>query len=95
MEDRKKLLARPVESDTKIIRADLVDLGEFPALMELWVWEGITASSFVVLKKDLGQRSIDQLIDFCFEKIKQPRDPQTTSKEVGEYIYINYAFVTD
>jgi len=94
-EKRKMLLKRPKEEDTNILMENLVELGDFPALMELWSWDGITASTVIILKEDVKELKKDEIIDLVFLKIKQKQDPQTTYKEKGEYIFVNYGFKLD
>ena len=91
-EKRKKLLERPKEEDTNILLENLVEFGDFPALMELWSLDGITASTVIFLKEDVNELKKDEIIDLVFSKIKQEKDPQTTYKEEGEYIFVNFGF---
>lgn len=87
---KEKLLRRPVESDTQILMQDLIDFGRCIGLMELWIWEGITASSVIFLLEDVAGLSKDEQIDLAFGKT--PRDPKTTYQVNGDYVYINYGF---
>lgn len=92
MDKNKKLLQRPIEKDTTILNESLVLFEDIPALMELWSWAGITATTVIFLKQDFEDKSEDQMIDFVFKNIQAPRDPKTTFKIVGDYIYINFNF---
>jgi hypothetical protein len=94
MDKNKKLMSRPIEEGTKILNEALVLFDEIPALMELWSWAGISATSVVFLKEDLFLMSQDQIIDFVFKSIKAPRDPKTTFKESGDYVFVNFDFKT-
>jgi len=88
----KKLLERPVESDTKILVKKLVNFGEFQALYEKWVWDGISASSIVCLEEDVASMSKEDLIKFIFEKMQLPVDKQTTHSVSGGYVFVNFGF---
>lgn len=88
----KKLLERPVESDTKIIANAMLDFGDFKALYEKWVWDGVMASSVICLKEDVQDRSQQELIEFLFTTMKLPIDPQATYKVSGDYIFLNFGF---
>lgn len=92
MNKNQKLLERPIEQDTVILNESLVLFGEIPALMELWSWAGVTATSVIFLKEDFEGKSEDQIIDFVFKNIQAPRDPKTTFKLVGDYVYVNFDF---
>ena len=92
MEKEKKLLARPIEKDTKILNESLVLFGDTYALMELWSWAGITATSVIFLKEDLLNKSQEEVMDFVFKNLEAPRDPKATFKESGDYLYVNFNF---
>ncbi len=92
MDKEKKLMNRPIEEGTKILNEALVLFNETPALMELWSWEGVSATSVIFLKEDFLNKSQDQIIDFVFKSIQSVRDPKTTFKESGDYIYVNFNF---
>ena len=95
MTDLKRLLNRPVEKDTRILMEDLVDFGEFQGLMELWVWDGITGSTIILLEYDVSRFSNEDLLGLLFDRMKQPKDPQTTLSRTGEFVYVNYGFKVD
>jgi hypothetical protein len=92
MTKEQKLLNRPVDKDTEVILEDLVSFDQFPGLMELWKWDNITASSIILLQEDVKGMKENEIINFVFEKMKQPVDPQTTFKISGDYVYINFGF---
>ena len=92
MEKQLKLLRRPVEEDTLILNESVVLFKDTHALMELWSWSGVTATSVVFLKEDFEGQSQEQVIDFVFKHLQAPRDPKTTFKEVGDYLYVNFNF---
>ena len=90
----KKLLNRPIEPETTILMENIVEFKtwDIEVLMELWFWDGITASSFVFLKEDIGNLSDIELIN----KIKLDFDSidlsDATIKASGDYVYVNYGF---
>lgn len=92
---KEKLLKRNIEPETRILMEDLVDFDGCVALMELWSYEGITASSIVFLEEDLEAKSDKEVVKYVFEKLKQPVDEQTTITRSDGYVYVNYGFVVD
>ena len=89
-----KLRERPLEADTDLLMSHEVMFDDIPAIMEMWSWEGITASSVIFLKEDVKDKDENKLKAFVFEKIKQPVDPQTTIKESGDFVFISFNFKT-
>jgi hypothetical protein len=92
MDKNNKLLQRPIEKDTVILNESLVLFEDIPALMELWSWSGVTATSVIFLQEDFEGKSKDEIIEFVFKNIKSPIDPKATFKSAGDYIYINFNF---
>ena len=69
-----------------------VMFGDIPAMMELWVWDGITGSSVVFHNEDVYQMSENELVDFTFSHMPSVKDKQYTFKKVGQFIFINFGF---
>lgn len=91
-EKEEKLRARPVESDTKVLIEKIVNFGEFTALYEKWLWDGITASSIICLEEDVKDWGQEKLVAFIFEKMQLPVDPQATYSVSNGYVYVNFGF---
>jgi len=49
--DHKRLLERPVESDTKIVYTKYVRVGEIPLLVEKWRADGVIGMTAVFLSE--------------------------------------------
>lgn len=92
MTKEQKLMNRPVEEETTVLMEDLVNFDQFIGLMELWRWDGITASSIVLLQEDVVDFNQEDLIKFVFSKMKMPIDPHATFRIHLDYVYINFDF---
>jgi hypothetical protein len=92
MTKEQKLMNRPVEEETTVLMEDLVNFDQFIGLMELWRWDGITASSIVLLLEDVAGFDQAELINLVFSKMKRPVDPNATFSIHLDYVYINYDF---
>lgn len=92
MTKEEKLMKRPVDDETTVLMEDLVNFDQFIGLMELWRWDGITASSVVLLQEDVAHLDQAELINFVFSKMKMPVDPHATFRIHLEYVYINFDF---
>ncbi|MCO4755408.1 MAG: hypothetical protein KC478_13075 [Bacteriovoracaceae bacterium] len=90
----KKLLSRPIEEDTTIEMEHIVEFKALgcEALMELWNWDGISASSVIFLKEDVGKYGDEKLLELASIDLPSLKEGRTTFKRVGDYIYINFGF---
>lgn len=91
----RKLLSRPVEADTTLLLENIVEFKKWKieALMELWSWDGITASSIVLLSEDCHGLDDDSLIKKIKEDFKSFDDSSYTISRKEDYIYINFGFL--
>lgn len=90
--DEKLLLKRPVENDIAILDLEFVIFIECTALFEYWSWDGIWGGSLIILKKDLPSKNIDAFIHSLLTQVNYTSNDPYTSKEKGEYFFINYNF---
>jgi len=79
-----------IEEDTKMLSEAFFKLGEYDAKAEIWVWDGITASSIIFYKSDVRNFTEDELVNLIREKI--PMGDDYTFTDNGEYIFFNYGF---
>jgi hypothetical protein len=87
-----KLLSRPLDSETDMIMEHIVEVEGIQALMEIWSWEGVMASSMVFLREDVSHLNQEQLVELVFRGINQQIDSQITFKETLEHVFVNYNF---
>jgi hypothetical protein len=94
-EQKEKLLQRPIESETSILKQSFVKFEDQNALYEKWHWDGITASSLIFLADDLKGKNKEDFIIYCLKTMKLDETQQTTHKTVGEYYFINFGFIIE
>jgi hypothetical protein len=84
-----KFKSRRMDSNTEIMEHK-VFFGDVPAMMELWVWDGISGSSVVFHKDDVKNTSERDLIEIVFEHIKEPIDPKCKVKISDEFLFVTF-----
>lgn len=93
MNKEQKLLERPVDEDTEILLEHIVEFKECLGLMELWRWEGIRASSIILLMEDIKDLNRDELVKSLLDQVKASPTTKMTTKENGDYFYLNFNFI--
>jgi hypothetical protein len=86
------LLARPIEDDTNILSQALIQFEECLGLFEVWSYDGITASSVIVLQADIAHLDQATLIKSLFRKMQFEFDQKHTTSVVGDYFFLNFNF---
>ncbi len=93
MVDKKaKLLARPIEDDTNILSQTYIQFEECIGLFEVWSYDGITASSVIVLQADIVHFDKATLIKSLFTQMQFEFDQKHTTSVVGDYFFLNFNF---
>lgn len=92
MDSKQKLKNRPIENDTVILKEVMLEFRDFLGVFEVWQWDGISASTVVLVKSDVNHYSKEELIKTVFEQIQMPVDPKLTYSEKEDYVFINFGF---
>ena len=93
--DYERLSRCPVEPDTNILLQTLHTVSGIPFAMELWTWDGVTASSMIFLSRDVEGWTDKRLVEFVAEAVHAALGTtDVTITRLPEYTFINYGFVT-
>lgn len=91
-DEEKLLLKRPVEQDTSIIDLQFAIFRECAGLFEYWFWDGFWGGSLIILKKDLPPSNSEEFIRSLLSQVNYSPEKPFTTKEKGDYVFINYNF---
>ncbi len=72
-----------VEEDTKILSRKEVRVGEYDAIDEEWVWEGIRAESLIFFNEDINGLDEEEVLKLVGKE-------GATYKKAGEYTFVNF-----
>jgi len=89
----------PVESDTKIISEQEIQVANLPALHQNWSWDGIAAESIIFHTEDVKDCSDEELFEkvkcYCIQKNTIAFNEQYTIKRDSPgFTFVNYNFLT-
>jgi len=91
--DYERLSRCPVEPDTNILLQTFHTVSGIPFAMELWTWDGVTASSGIFLSRDVEQWSDERLTAFMSRVVHAALGTDdVTITRFPEYVFINYGF---
>lgn len=80
----------PVDADTTVLMRNEVKIGDYDALMELWVYDGITASSAIFCKEDVAHLTDAAIIALIQQTFNT--ENVTLSRHTGAFVFANYGF---
>jgi len=88
-----KFSAVPVDLDTRVIKNEVIRLGDLDALYQKWNWDGINAESIIFLTAD-----IEKYTDEAIEAVVKKSDYYTLGSQLtlkrGDdgYTFVNFNF---
>jgi hypothetical protein len=82
---------RPIDKDTAITSSKKLKIQEFDALHENWIWDGVKASSVVLVESQLAGMKDEQLSKMVAEEIAIGSN-FTISRDRNGYCFINFGF---
>lgn len=84
----------PNDSDTIIKYQSEVILDGLDALHQVWSWDSITAESLIFTNDDISGNDITELEKTIRIDYPQANNSSITTKESGDYFFINFNFQT-
>jgi hypothetical protein len=90
--DHRLLLQRPIDEDTRILKADFCRLSGVPILIERWYSAGVTASSAVLLACDVARMDDDALRRFLAEQAGLDLSGSVTVCRRVAHVFVNFDF---
>jgi len=86
----------PVEDDTAILCSLECKLGEMDVLYQQWIWDGITAESFIFINDDVAMLSDAELEKETRSSPMMKSDSGITIKrDDSGFTFVNFNFVID
>jgi hypothetical protein len=83
----------PLDPDTTILAQKEVEIGNLPALYQLWSWEGVLAASVIFHGDDVDGVSDEALLQMVQNSYTIPPEDKTTIKRGTEgYVFVNFNF---
>lgn len=92
-QDHELLLQRPIDEDTRILRATYVRVNEIPMLIESWSADGVRGSTAILLVRDVGQLTDEELQRFLTEQGGADLTGGVTISRRPAHIFVNFGFV--
>jgi hypothetical protein len=89
---KSKLLSRPIEADTLILEQAFIQFEECIGLFEKWTWDGVSASSIVLILSDVPRMKEMEFIASLFKQMQLPLDKDLTTSVSGDYYFLNFNF---
>ena len=88
-----KFTSVPIENGTKILFELNAKLDDYDVLYQMWVWDGITAESFIFLSTDIATLTDDEVkaLSKSSPMIKEDSE-QTMSRNAEGYTFVNFNF---
>lgn len=86
------LLQRPIDEDTRILKADYSRAGSVPMLIERWSADGVTGLSAVLLTRDAGRMDDEELKRFLTEQADLDLSGSVTICRRDAHTFINFGF---
>ena len=90
--DHIRLLARPVEEDTRILAAKFSRVGGIPLLVEKWAWDGVTGMSAIFLTEHVAGMDDAALKNFLLEYGGADLSGGVTIARGETYTFLNFGF---
>jgi hypothetical protein len=94
-DDQQLLLQRKVEEDTHILGTNLLRIGGILTFLERWVSDGVTGSSIVLLTRDVGQMSDEELKQFLAQEPRLNLQGSVTITRRETHTFVNFGFEID
>jgi hypothetical protein len=91
-EDRLRLAHRPMDPDTRLLFEEYLWIGDIPLVLERWSWDGVRASSAVMLAEHVRKLSAAELVAFLYD-CGIETGTRVTIKRDGDYVFVNFGFV--
>ena len=91
-----KFTAVPIEQDTNILFQLNATLEDYDVLYQVWIWDGVTAESFIFLSSDISDLTDDEVKTLAKSSpmIKADSDLTMVRHEDG-YTFVNFNFKAD
>lgn len=90
--NHQRLLARPVEEDTRILSVQFRRCNEIPILLERWNWEGIHASTAVFLTEHVAAMDDAALESLLSEQAGLDLSGGVTIVRRETHTFVNFGF---
>ena len=88
-----KFDAVPIEVDTQILFQLNAKLDDYDVLYQMWVWDGITAESFIFLSTDIATLTDDEVKALSKSSPMIKEDSELTmSRNAEGYTFVNFNF---
>ena len=83
----------PIENGTKILFELNAKLDDYDVLYQMWVWDGITAESFIFLSTDIATLTDDEVKALSKSSPMIKEDSELTmSRNAEGYTFVNFNF---
>ena len=88
-----KFTSVPIENGTKILFELNAKLDDYDVLYQMWVWDGITAESFIFLSTDIATLTDDEVKALSKSSPMIKEDSELTmSRNAEGYTFVNFNF---
>ena len=88
-----KFDAVPIEADTQILFQLNAKLDDYDVLYQMWVWDGITAESFIFLSTDIATLTDEEVKTLAKSSPMIKEDSELTmSRNAEGYTFVNFNF---
>ncbi len=88
-----KFDAVPIEVDTQILFQLNAKLDDYDVLYQMWVWDGITAESFIFLSTDIATLTDEEVKTLAKSSPMIKEDSELTmSRNAEGYTFVNFNF---
>lgn len=84
---------RDVDDDTRILAERYSKIDGVPVLHELWVWDGVTASSLVIPKQYLPSLAEADVLALLRQEFEVTGGYTFVNHADSHFVYVNYNFV--
>ena len=91
-EDHRRLLQRPIESDTRILSTRHHRINGIPYLIETWTWEAIQGKTAVFLTEHVAGMSDANLQKFVSEQAGVDLAGGVTISRRDTHTFVNFGF---
>ena len=94
---KEKFKNAPLDEGTRLTASNLVDLGEYEALHQVWRWEGIKGESVIFADEDVEALSEEEIKKLVRESgmLEDKGSKLTFSQKGTGFTFVNFNFSID
>lgn len=86
----------PNDQDTRTLKSEVISIGGYDCVFEIWSWDGISGTSFIFDKSEISSLSDNEIRLLVFESLGgNAESAQVTQSRSDHHVFINVFFSDD